>query len=346
MNAQIAGKRVARFIGRIWPDDKTDIYEILRLGLNKAWNEGKWFGQTREYIVPIRIGTFGKYIVGPIDFPILLAVNLDTKPTDIRNNYFKFHKNGNGWVNSQQGCRWIRDVFDLGSFPTIEEINNNSGLIIGVRALGVAGSNEKVWVNGSYGGAKVYTYKLSEGGIKTCACTVNATQVDRVNGIELDISSDFNYICNIRFDDIVSIHKTITRTPIEVIGIDPTTGKGKLLARLEPNQTQSSYRRYQIPDHACTNSCVHGIFKIREQEEIVSDTDDLIIDNEEALISLCMAVDQIFYKQDVNSGASYFLQAIGTLDKNKAEKESPDIFPVQVQNLMHGDMPSIMNYLS
>lgn len=346
MNAGEAGKLVARFINRSWPNDRQDIFEILRLGLNKGYNEGKWFGQTREYVVPIRTASFGNYIVGPTDYPVLLAANLDTMPVDIRGNYFKFHKNGDGWVTNRQGCRWVRDVFDLGVFPTIEEIKINSEFLVGVRALGNAGPNEKAWINGTYGGHKVYTYKLNQAGIKACGCTVDPQSVDTINGVELDISQDFNYICNIRFEDITSIRKTITRTPVEVVAIDPVTGKGVLLARLEPNETEAKYRRYQVPDRACRNSCLHGIFKIREQEAIISDTDELIINNSEAIISLCMAIDNIFYKQDVNAGAGYFLQGISTLDKNKQERESPDVFPVQVQNLMHGDMPSIMNYLT
>ena len=49
MIAEVAGQLVAKFIERSWPSDRADIYEILRLGLNKAWSEGRWLGMSKEF---------------------------------------------------------------------------------------------------------------------------------------------------------------------------------------------------------------------------------------------------------------------------------------------------------
>lgn len=350
MNAAQAGEQIAPFIGRQWPDDKAVIYRILRLAENKAWNEGKWRNQTRELMVPIRCGKRGRYIVGPYDYPVLLAININSKPRDLRGTHFMFHRNGDGQIMNRNGCRWNQDVFDLGEFPIIDEeqININSGVIIGIRALGNPGPNEKVWINGSYAdNQKVFTYQLKEGGVTACGCSIQKDSIDTTEGIALEVTNQFHYICNIKFGSIESIHKTVTRTPIEVVAIDPVTNKAQLIATLYPGQTESIYRRYLLPDNLCRDTnCVHGLFKIKEQQQIISDTTSLTIANLEALISLAMSIDYIYYKKDLNQGANYFLQGISILDKNKSESDSPDLFPIQVSKLSDGDMPSIFNHFS
>ncbi len=350
MKAEHAGKLVAPFINRQWPEGKRDIYKILKLGINKAWNEGKWLGMTQEGFVPVRCGSDGYYIIGPYDHPILLAINTEGKVADIRSKHFMFHRNGNGDVRDRTGCRWNRDVYDLGESPIVDSeiININDGVLIGVRAIGTPGPSEKVWINGTYrDSTKVYSYKLREAGVDACACTINKEEIDTVSGIELDITKNFNYICNIEFGGVLSISKTITRTPVEIIAVDKITGKGQQIAYLHPNQRYSKYRKYLLPDDLCKNKkCVHGLFKTRQQEEIVSDQDELIIHNEEALICLAMCIDLIYYKGQLNEGAGMFLQAISTLDKEKREEESPEIFPVQIQRVLEGDTPEILNYIS
>lgn len=347
MNAATAGKLIAPYIGRSWPTDRRVIFQNLKLAVNKSWNEGKYDGQTKEYEVPIYSSCDGNFIVGPYSHNVLLAINIDFKPKTIRSNEFKFHKNGNGFIQNRQGCRWIQDVYDLGEFPTMQKITDNFQFIVGVRSLGMASPDEKIWIDGVYSNSdRIYTYKKKEAGIETCGCVSKQSTVETVSGIELDISHAFNYINNIKFGDIASIHKTITRCPVEVMIIDPATGNGIVVARLQPNQTVSKYRRYMVPDSVCKNSCAYGLFKIREQEDIVSDTDTIIIDNEEALISLAMSIDYTYEKKNPQEGALYFLQAISILDKNKMQKSSPDEFPIQIRPMHEGDMPSILNYLS
>lgn len=331
MNAGQAGQLVAKFIGRNWPNDREEIFEILQLGINKAWGEGKWFGMTVEGYVGLTYSSNGKYIVGPASHPILLAINIHGIPQDIRSHHFKFHRNGDGQIMDCNGCKWNTAVYDSGEFPYLEgKININDGVFIGVRSLGVPGPDEKVWIKGSHvDGNQVFTYKNSEDKLDTCGCIVDTTKIDIINGLELDVTSDFRYIKNIRLHDIKAITKTKTRNPVEILAFD-CDGNTQLLARLEPGDTESKYRRYYLPDDLCKYSSVHGLFKVAEQPNIVSDSDTLLIRHREALISLCMAINYIFYKSQQDLGAQYFLNAITALEKQKREHESPDIFPVQV----------------
>ena len=338
MIAEQAGKLIAKFIEKQWPSDKEDIFDILKLAANKAWQEGKWLGMTAEFFVPVmeeRDGT--KYIIAPSTHPILLAINGMSLGLAIRDEYFIFHRNGYGDIRDGQGCKWNTDVYDLGRSPVFDKNNIiPSGVKIGVMPIGAPGANEKININGTYeDGSQVFTYKYS--GKQSC-CLVDKNSIDTVNGIELEIKNGFNYIGNICFTNISSITKTITRTPIDVIAIDKN-GNGYKIATLNPNQKHSIYRKYIVPNELCGKNVLHGLFKIGQQEDIVSMTDNIIIKNEEALISLAIGVHNMYYKQQIETGANFILQALSVLSKEKREESSPSEFPIQVDSVYMGDIP-------
>lgn len=348
MNAGVAGSLVSRFIDKQWPADKRDVFDILKLAVNKAWQEGKWLGMTAEFFVPIEKDASGlSYIIAPQSHPILLACNTDNKHTTIRDNYFSFHKNGNGDVKNSPGCRWNPDVYDIGYIPTLiqKDLDYSKGVKIGVRSVGSVGPNEKVIISGNYkDGEKVYTYRKTDFGAP-CGCKGREESVESINGISLDISEKFNYIDNINFASISSIYKTTTRSPIEVIAIDHN-GNGFLIARIEPNQKFSAYRKYVVPNHLCNDKCIHGIFKISQQDDIISESDAIFIKNPEALICFCKGIYQIYYKEQPDIGAQYIFQGITILDKEKREEESPNQFPIQVDISTMGDLPYALKHFS
>lgn len=348
MNAGQAGKLVSKFIDRIWPDDKAQIFEILFLAINKAWNEGAWFGMTKEGYVRVEYSKEGRYVIGPADHPILLAININGEPQDIRSHHFKFHRNGNGRIENCNGCKWETDVIDKGEVPYIneEKINLNDGFFVGVRPIGKPGPGEKIWINGVHeDGSNIFTYKKSSDKLDACGCLIDDSKIDTIRGIELDISEGYRYIKNVKFSDIKSITKTLTRTPVEVIAFD-CNGKAQMMARLEPHQKRSNYRKYILPDRYCKYDSIHGLFKVAEQQEIISESDDILIKDPEALIALCKSIDLIYYKGQEDKGAGFFLQGITILEKKKREQESPDTFPIQVDFLTGtDDGTSILNYL-
>lgn len=347
MIAEIAAKTVARFIGRDWPKDSEEIYETIRLAVNKAWGEGKWLGMTAEFHVPVFTDSCGrKYFMAPQSHPVLLAINVDGKPKDIKDKYFEFHRNGMGDITNRTGCNWISDVFDIGSVPYFDKnnINFECGVLIGVRSLGPSKTGEKIFIDGTYeDGQKVYSYSQKKYGF-TKGCSLKDLEVT-TNGIHLDISQDFNYISDVRFSDILSITKTPSSSPVEVIAID-ANNNAYPIARLEPNQVFSKYRKYLVPDHLCNHDSIHGIFKIAEQEEIKNPTDPIIITNIEALINLCKAIDMMYYKENIDGGSLYFLNGIKCLENQKREHESPTETPIQVSVLMNADIPETLKHLS
>jgi hypothetical protein len=347
MIAEIAGKLIAKFVEKQWPSDKEDVYEILRLAVNKAWQDGKWLGMTQELYVPVHKDRVEQsYIIAPYTHSILLALNGQHNSMRIRDEYFMFHRNGYGDIRDYPGCSWNTDVYDIGEVPYYDRNNINfaDGVRIGVRALGPAGTNEKVYINGTFAdGNEVFTYKKTAYG-DCCGCEAKTDSIDTINGIEINVTSGFNYISNITFTSISSITKTLTRTPIEVIAID-NTNSAYSIARLLPNQRFSKYRKYLIPNDLCGRTCLHGLFKISQQDVITQPTDSIMISNEEALISLAKGVYNMYYKEQQEIGASFVLQGLSVLEKEKREEESPSEYPIQVDGIYDGDLtPSLKHY--
>lgn len=345
-----AAKTVARFIEKSWPRNRKDIFDIIKLACNHAWQEGKWLGMTAEMHVPVYTDSAGqKYIIAPQSHPVLLAMNIIGQQHLIaRDKFFMFHRNGYGDIRNGDGCNWNRDVYDLGEQPYINRNNIiiSNGIRIGVRSLGSYGPNEKVWISGNFkDDSKIFTYKNSEYG-SCCGCSgeqVNGT--DTINGIEIPIGEGFTYINNICFSEIEAIHKTVTRSPIEIIALTDS-GNGHLISRMDPGMKKSRYRKYLIPNQLCGRTSVHCIFKIGKQEDITSDSDNIIIDSETALISLAMGVYSMYHKENQEAGASYILQGLSSLSKEKQESESAQEFPIQVERMYDGDLTSTLERFS
>ena len=348
MNAEYAGKLIAPFVDKQYPNDRDAIFGILRMGVNKAWQQGKWLGMTAEFFVRVQTDATGqKYFIAPMSHPILLALNGISQGITIRSKYFMFHRNGYGDIRNRDGCMWNQDAYDLGSTPVIDidGIDFSEGVLVGVRAVGMVGENEFVNINGFYqDGERIYSYENSKFG-KSCGCEIKKDFIDIVNGVQLKITNDFNYISNIKFKQIASITKSLTKSPVEVIVID-AFNNGRRVARMEPNQRFSKYRKYLVPDELCGRECLHALFKIGQQEEIVSPSDTIMVSNDEALISLAKGIHNIYYKEQQEVGANYIMQGIDILEREKREEESPEEFPVQVDAMSYTDLPDALRYNS
>ncbi len=115
---------------------------------------------------------------------------------------------------------------------------------------------------------------------------------------------------------------------------------------MAPNHRFSKYRKYLVPDNLCGRKCLHALFKIGQQEEIISPSDTIMISNDEALISLAKGIHNIYYKEQQEVGANYIIQGISILEKERREEESPDEFPIQVDVMVYSDLPDSLRYNS
>lgn len=350
MIAEQAAELIAPFIEGIYPQDEKRIFSILRLGINRAWKEGKWHGMTAEMFVPVQTDKNGtKFCISPFNYSNMLAVNVDCKPRTFRDHHFMFHKNGAGDVMQQSGsCDWNQDVYDEGVKPCLFDFKQEfpNGAHIAVRSLSEAGENDKMWIQGSSKDeASVISFENRKNKVFSGCNCVEVSEKDMVRsvfGLEFNLNRNFQYINNIIFTDIASIKKTVTAGVVEVIAFDSESGKGKRINLLYPWERESGIKRYRLPKTSGTT--VHGLFKIDEQPIIVDGSQPIIIKDDEAIISLAIGVHLVYHKLDIQKGTVYIKQGINALEKEKREKESPDVFPLQVIGMTADDTPDILKY--
>jgi len=350
MNAGQGAETIAQFVDCVYPQDSVKIWNILRLGINRAWKEGKWFGMTAEMFVPVQEDLCGgKFIISPFGYSNMIGLNVNCEPRTFRDIHFMFHKNGYGDVDQSGEACWNEDVYDEGVQNCLFDFKAHfpDGAMLGVRSLSDAGEGEKLWIQGpTADGEQAFSYESIKDKFPSgcnCVAVEEASLARTVHGIEFTITSDFQYINNIIFSDIASINKTITMGLIEVIAVDPATGVGKRVNTLYPWEYKSPIKRYRIPKTCCDT--VHGLFKIDEQPIIVDESQPIIISDDEAIISLAMGIYLVYHKQDIEKGTVYINQGINALEKEKREKESPDVFPLQLIGMTADDTPEILKQI-
>lgn len=346
MNAGQASDLIAEFVNASLPKDRRKVFRILKLGMNRAWKEGKWFGMTAEFFVKVqRDAHDNPYIISPRGYSTLLALNVNDKPTIPRDSYFKFHRNGYGDIASSCKCDWNDESFyDEGVTPILIDFDKffPNGAIIGVRSLSMESNPGVINIQGDTREEERATSLTLSVAKQDCSCfkADESTYVRVVDGIEINIDFNLNYIENYTFTKITGITKPHTRGIVEVYGFDPTNGNGYKIATLYPWDTAAKYKRYRIPS-TCTE-CVHGLFKIDNQPDIIDESQPLIIEDEEAIICLAKAIYFMYHKDDINQGQAYFMQAFNALEKQKREEEVEDVFPIQVIGAGSEDVPEII----
>lgn len=347
MNAEQAAELIAEFIDSDYPKDKDRVYKIIRLGMNRAWKEGKWFGMSAEFFVSVQTdGSGKKFITSPRGYSTLLALNVGAKKTIPRDQHFMFHRNGYGDIKSASAdCNWNEeDFYEEGVKATIVDFDRYfpNGAILGVRSLSDSGENEKVTIQGEIceGEEAVSFEKININSDASCFKATEDSYIRTVHGVRFDVNQNLNYVENFIFTSVRSIVKTHTRGIVEVYGFDSLTGNGYKIATLYPWETEARYKRYMIPNSCC--DCVHGLFKIDIQPDIIDGSQPIIINDEEAIICLAKGIYNMYHKDDIEKGQAFLLQAFNCLEKQKREEEVEDVFPIQIIGAGSEDIPEII----
>lgn len=335
-------------------DQRDDIFLLLSLIQSKVWKKGIFKGMVKDFNVNVRKrsinGKDRSFIVTPHGFDILLGINLDGKPAAIRDTYFQFNPSGRGSITNCVSCNWTEDVIDLGDSPTLFQPCENScscgKLDCDNRNIGVIEYDcGKICTDDDYPsltitgynemGNRVYTFKPTDPFNQShndCRCvpatSTSAGGREVMNGDVYPIKDKLVVHENIFWSKIESIKKQQTNNPVEVFSVCGTTTE--LLARLEPFQSSSNYRIYELPDCCASYECVHGLFKIAKPERITNESQLLIVDDEEALISLAMSFDKTYKKEEIEKGELYLQKGINTLDEEHKMNRSKAIVPIIV----------------
>jgi hypothetical protein len=347
-----AAKLVAPRLDLCYPQDKKKIYSILELVNQHCWKKGIWSGMTKEFFVNTRAdGT----IVNPAGYDILLKVNLNTRPVTIRSEYFQFTRNGTGSQTECCGRNWSIEVVDRGFSPVICQPFKPESchcctpkcqkIKLGVRSESCEEQGLHATIYGCFpDGHPVYSYKARtpetqlEGLCVPCnqkeAACVDKSKYDVIEGIEVPITDDMFIIDNVYWGEIRAIKKPPTSGAVEVYAINDHDDSVSKIARMEPPHLASCYRIWAVPQICCEWPCVHGLFKVSKPGKVLYDNQLMMINDEEAIISLSIAVHLLYYRKDPEFAARYFNIGITALSDESISEETPAFEePIQVRDI-------------
>jgi len=341
---QIASQ-VAGYVQKCYPADKEDIFSLLTLVQDTIWKLGKFHNSTAYFHVNVhRDGT----IVTPNSYNVLLGININSKPVPIKDQSFLFHQNGPGSSMVDKVCSGLyQNAYDLGESPVLFQPTDKNcrcgscgdvprNIKVKTPSEGYVSNQQYSIVSGlDHKGNNIYTYETqdSEGQIETCLCTESQDEEDYsvIEGVRYPIFHEGVTRCNVPFTRINNIIKTPTPVPVEyyVVGKE---GCETLIARMEPNQIVSKYRRYQL-DTRCRNlSCVLGLFKRSEPDPVTYENQVFISRNMQAIISLCIAMDFKYNKTNPGAAVPYLNDALAQLNAELKENKSNTTRNIQVDS--------------
>lgn len=348
MTAEELAKLVAPLVSLSYPQDKGKLFFLASMSNSEMWKQGKWHGMIKEFHVNIkRDGDNRPYITLPDDYNILLGINLDSKPTMIRNHWFQFHRNSLGSVSKEQGWNMTCAAMDMGESPVIEQPRKrheidccaNDPVYLAVRSRSNCDNGKTITISGENRlGERNFSYNQK---YQEATRTIGATESVKFDayptyGIEYKLTDKFTLFENVQWSQITSIHKEVTNSPVDVYAVYET-GESHIIATLQPHQTQSRYRNYLLPHDKCKEwKCVHVLAKASEPEIIQFPSQPMISSNMTALIDMMMGNDYKYYKKDLNAASAFILSAIAALEQSTKENTSNHESPIQVDEGISG----------
>jgi len=329
-----AAALVAPFIGKVYPNDRESIFQILDLSQQSIWEAGKFYGSTKWAYVNTRSDNT---IITPHGHNSLLCVNIDFKPQIIRDSYCMFHQNGPAESNSF-GVNFTNNVQDLGEFPVIgmperlctpcEGIKCES-FYVGARVTGECREFPKTRIYGtSPNGKNIYSY-IKPDTKEQCLCEdEDDIEIwDAIEGVELTLSNTLR-VSKIPFGSITGITKEPSNSTVEYYKVD-SRNKGTLIASLDPFQITSKYRAYTVPNKCIKSKCIFGLFKRSKPETVINENQAFITDNKVAIIAMAKAMDYLFNRNDIANGNQYKAQGLQSLSNEVKEESSNSVSPIQ-----------------
>lgn len=256
--------------------------ELRLLNAKEAGDEG-WFGTFSHML--FNVLQSDPYIPCGRNIARIEQIDVCRRPTPIQNQFYEFLRFGNGY-QKQFNCGGRparcgeRMGFDRGGFPTWRDLI--PGHIVRVRATNPLDQqgNKRVLVQGM-DNFKTQIYNLDA--------------ANNVQGVFLTLSSPFSDT-PMTLNSITGIQKDVTLGQVQFFDVNPSDGSEIPILIMEPSETVGWYRRYflrSLPKWCCplvTDGAgtplvqVEAIVKL-EHVPVSVDTDYLILQNEEAIIS-------------------------------------------------------------
>jgi len=329
-----AKARIAKHLNLCPTDSRT--VEYINEAQRRLLESGKWKGTYGKFTICATNGC----ITWPRQIETIETVAVNKQPGTVRNSWFEFQESGYGLMTNKDdiGVQILdrgespvhTDLTGNGSFSTT---GNNLMLYSGVEA----DAGKKVTIKGyDYNGNWVRVSTSST------ATSVTSHDGDIVNLVKGFASSDKI------FKTITSIQKDITEQP--VIVYEKTSNDGDPLvirevAKLEADETISSYRRSLIPSLAGAKKCdgdtdgktsVTVIAKLRFIDA-VNDSDILLVSDLYAIKNMSIAI-KLEENRDFGAAQQYRGLAFESLQNQLANYQGSGVVPtLKLTNLeTHG----------
>jgi len=343
MTAGNTADYISSFVGKAYPEDKKSIFTLLDLVQEEIWNSGKFHGSTKWTYVTARDDNT---IITPHGYNVLLGMNINFKPMKIRDEHFLFHQNGPADV--PLGNNFSTNVYDLGEYPVfklLEKICDPckptpcSKFRIGAKTVSSCSSFPKTRIYGNdLAGNKIFTYTAPETK-KECVCPEEDAEAwDAIEGVELQLNSTLR-ASMAEFGQITAIYKEPSSSAVEYYAIDET-GKGTLVARLDPFQLKASYRIYKVPNTCIKKKCIFGLFKRSKPDPIVNENQLFITENKTAILSIAKGCDMKFNRNEIQAGENFIALGIKALSNEVKEENSNSQTTVQ----FNGPFPKVRKF--
>jgi hypothetical protein len=348
--ADKAGQLIAQFIEKSWPNDKEVIFNVLSLVNEEIWNSGLFPDSTKWAYV--KVGKNGT-ITNPHGYSVLLGAKIDCDKFEVKDSYFMFHSNG-PLREPDESSSFSKSIQFLGTYPTLINPQNDymfkcgdKGFNIGVSACNLPPSRYPplTIISGlNLGGRPIYTYrfentKSDEVRIADDDEITNYTPDDvdfesgLIEGVQFPITNKLIKFSNVAFSDIYNIVKQPTLTDVDYWMVDEATCKAIKIATLGPFQTRSAYNIYRI-DNKCINSgCAFTLFKREKPDPIINDSQFILTNNQNALISMAKGVYLMYFKEDINTGTAFITKALRDIGRELTQSNPAASNKIQVEDI-------------
>lgn len=308
-----AVKRIAGFVGLDPTNDQDRLFFYLEMAQKKAWKNGAYKGFLKEFDVNVTEHNGHRYIQTPHGYNVLMGININSKPNQIKDSYFQFHHNSYGSLSEERMLSFVDFTLSYREYPTLRGPQLLSSKVP-FKIASTARSNESnsyTTVSGNDpNGNPIYSNN------------------GNTHGVKVLLEKDKAKLLEIWFSEVTAIQKDVTNGPVEYFSVD-ANNNAELIARIEPHQSRSLYRIYHVPQSCCRDNTLHCLFKISEPDPIVSLEQRLIIDDMESLLSLVIGMDASFDKKDIQGGEAFLAKGIIGLDSENEAGKSPTVQPIQ-----------------
>ncbi len=349
MDARKAGELIAPYVELSWPNDQVKIFSILDLVQEIIWKSGFFEGSTKW--ATVRVQSDGT-IVTPHTYPILVGAKIGHQKLDIKDSYFTIHENGS-LKDPDESDYFSKNIQFVGSYPTLINHIDDIKLCKKAYKIGVVSPClppsgvpplTTISANG-VDGRRIYTYRFRERSDpelieddKIIEYGPDDVQIEDgvLEGIIYPVTNKLITYGNILVSEIYNIQKAPTLSRVDYYLLDPDqkccAESGILVASLDPFETRSNYNVYRVVNRCINKGTVFGLFKKGRPEEIVNETQVILSNDKNGLISLAKGVQYKFFKDQKDKGDIFIADGLNSISQELVANNPGLINTPQIRN--------------